>query len=236
VPLDRSKSIDDYRALAARYDRATRRIDAVRRSAVEALDLKPGETVIDVACGTGYCFAPIMARIGATGTLLAFDQSPELLAVARARAHDAGWQNVVVVEAGAEQVDFGAALTGRSAPTPAAVLFSYAHDVMQSRAALTNIFGQVQSGARVAATGTRLWPRWWLWPLSICVNAYLWRTHERYITARESNFDQPWRLLATFLNDVRVSVYWPGWRYVARGRLHADGAHAGAPARRPMRS
>jgi SAM-dependent methyltransferase len=221
MPLDRAKSLDDYRELADHYDRATRRIDAVRRMAVAALDLKPGDCVVDVACGTGFCFAPIIAAIGPHGTLLAFDQSAALLAQASERVRRAGWNNVVMIESCAEQVDFRPSLAARKAPRPAAVLFSYAHDVMQSEAALKNILSQAQPGARIAATSTKLWPRW-LWPASAIVNHYLWRTHARYMTARERNFDQPWRLLARHLTDLRVRTLWPGWRYVAIGRLQAD--------------
>ena len=231
LTLDRTKSLDDYRGLARRYDRATRRIDAVRRSAVAALQLERGESVIDVACGTGFCFAPIIEAIGPQGTLFAFDQSRALLAQAAERARGAGWANVVLVESSAEDVNFRPWLDERAARTPTAVLFSYAHDVMQSESALRNILGQAQSGARVAATGTKLWPRW-LWPASALVNRYLWHTHERYITARERNFDQPWRLLASHLTQLRVRVLWPGWRYIAIGRLATSDTAARSAASR----
>lgn len=216
MPLDRVKSLDDYRALAERYDRATRRINAVRRRAVAALQLRRGDVVIDAGCGTGFCFAPILAAIGQEGTLLAFDQSPELLAVARDRIRFAGWRNVVVVEAAGESIDFRPYLDRANAQYASAALFSYVHDVMQSHAALRNILAQVRPGARVAATSTKLWPRS-AWPLSALVNRYLWHTHSRYITARDRNFDQPWRLLAQYLDDLQVRTYWPGWRYVAVG-------------------
>lgn len=221
MPLDHTKSLDDYRALAHRYDRATRRIEAVRRLAVASLELERGESVIDAACGTGFCFAPILAAIGRQGTLFAFDQSAALLAQARERILHAGAGNVVLLESTAEDVDFRPWIAERGARAPTAVLFSYAHDVMQSEAALRNILSQASAGARVAATGTQLWPRA-LWPASALVNRYLWRTHERYITARDRNFDRPWRLLAGYLTNLRVRVLWPGWRYVASGRLAAD--------------
>ena len=230
MPLDRPKSLDDYHRLAQRYDRATRRIDAVRRSAVTALRLERGDSVIDAACGTGFCFGPIVAAIGREGTLLAFDQSRSLLAQAAERIRSAKWTNVVLVESSAEDVNFQPWLVERGARTPTAVLFSYAHDVMQSESALRNLLGQVQPGARVAATGTKLWPRW-LWPASAIVNLYLWRTHARYITARERNFDQPWRLLASHLTDMHVRVLWPGWRYIASGRLATNGAGQGGASR-----
>jgi ubiquinone/menaquinone biosynthesis C-methylase UbiE len=210
-----AKALADYRILAARYDHYTRRINGVRRKAIEALALAPGETVLDIGCGTGFCFAPVMERIGSTGRLLAFDPSPDLLALARQRIERAGWRNVTLVQATAEQVDLHGA-------RPSALLFSYVHDIMQSETALENLLAQAAAGARVAITSTRLWPRNW-WPLAPLVNFYLWHTHEQFITSREENFDRPWRKLERSLHDVRVQICWPGWRYVATGRL-AGGA------------
>ena len=214
MPAELGKALSDYRALAARYDHNTRRINAIRQRAIDALELRPGETVLDVGCGTGFCFGPILRRIGADGRLIAFDPSPELLAVARARVEAAGWRNVMLLQANAETVAFGEA-------RPQALLFSYVHDILQSDAALDNLLAAAMPGARVAITGTRLWPRSW-WPLAPLVNAYLWRTHERYITNREENFDRPWAKLAPRLEDFQLRAFWPGWRYVARGRVRAS--------------
>jgi ubiquinone/menaquinone biosynthesis C-methylase UbiE len=205
---DAARSVADYRQLADDYDRRTRLINAQRLRAIEALALRPGDTVLDAGCGSGFCFAPIVAAIGASGRLLAFDHSPELLAIARARVALAGWRNVEVLEGRAEIARFEARAD--------AVLFSYVHDVLQSEAALGNVLSQAKPGARVVACGTRLWP-WWGAP----VNAWLRARHRRYITDME-NFDRPWAKLAPRLEDFRVETRWPpGWRYLAAGRLRA---------------
>ncbi len=218
MALDPGKSVADYRALAARYDHATRRINGVRRRAVAALVLQPDETVLDVGCGTGHCFAQILQAIGSGGHLLAFDHSADLLAIAQSRVAAGGWRNVSIVESRAESVDFRDAIARHGMAQPAALLFSYVHDVMQSDAALDNLLAQAAPRARVAITSTRLWPRSW-WPLCVPVNRYLYRTHERYITHREENFDRPWAKLAERMEGFQLRVYWPGWRYVATGRL-----------------
>lgn len=205
-----NKALADYREIAAQYDHATRRINGVRLKAIEALRLAPAQTVLDVGCGTGFCFEAILARIGPAGRLIAFDPSPDLLAIAAERVRAGGWRNVSLLEASAERVDLGAA-------KPTALLFSYVHDIMQSEAALKNLLAQAAPGARVAITSTRLWPS--SWPLSTIVNRYLWRTHEKYITNREENFARPWAKLEAELEGLRVTVCWPGWRYIAAGRL-----------------
>lgn len=217
MPLDPEKSVEDYRTLAARYDHATRRINAARLRAIDALALRPGETVMDVACGTGYSFAPIVSKIGPGGFLLAFDHSPELLAIARQRIAQAGWSNVLLIEAQAESADFRPALSRLNIKPPSALLFSYTHDILQAERALDNLTVQAASAAKVAMCGTRLWPRHW-WPACLAVNWYLRHTHRQYITCFD-NFDRPWTKLAPRLADFEVKTYWPGWRYLATGRL-----------------
>lgn len=203
---DLARSVHDYRELATDYDRRTRLINEVRLRAVAALAPRPGETLLDAGCGTGFAFAAVEAAIGERGRLLAFDHSPDLLAVARTRVARAGWANVELKESAAESVRFEARAD--------AVLFSYVHDVLQSEAALDNLLSQARPGARVAACGTKLWPRWG-WP----VNAWLRLRHRGYITDLE-NFERPWAKLAPRLADFRVEVRWPpGWRYVATGRV-----------------
>ena len=208
MAADHRKSVSDYGALAAGYDRRTRLTSAVRLEAVAALELQPGDTVLDAGCGTGFSFAAILERIGRRGRLFAFDPSPELLLLARARITAAGWSNVTLVQATGEQASLGE-------EKPAALLFSYTHDVLQSEAALYNLLSQAAPGARVALCGSVLWPAW-AWP----VNAYLRATHRRYITNMD-NFDRPWAKIAPRLEGFRVSRRGPGWRYLARGRLHA---------------
>jgi ubiquinone/menaquinone biosynthesis C-methylase UbiE len=197
------QSVRDYRKLSAEYDRRTRLINAIRLEAVAALALRPGEVVLDVACGSGFSFPAILAAVGPAGRLVAFDHSAELLAIARSRSTRG---DVDLLEAGAEWVNLKGA-------RPGALLFSYAHDVLQSEAALDNLLAQAAPGARVAACGSVLWPAW-AWP----VNAWLRARHRRYITNME-NFDRPWAKLARRLDDFRVARKGPGWRYLASGRL-----------------
>lgn len=218
MPGDLEKSVADYRRIAAQYDHATRRINGIRREAVAALNLQPGETVIDAGCGSGFSFAPILQAIGPAGLLLAFDHSAELLRIARGRIEDGGWKNVVLLEATAETVDFRAALAGHAAAAPTALLFSYLHDVLQSETALDNLFARAAPRARVVACGTKLWP-WWGLP----VNLYLYVTHRNYITNRNENFAVPWKKLATRMENFKADVRWPpGWRYLASGTLRFE--------------
>ncbi|WP_026057869.1 class I SAM-dependent methyltransferase [Streptomyces sp. SS] len=48
-------------------------------AAVEELDLRPGDAVLDAGCGTGRALPPLRAAVGPTGTVLGVDLTPEML-------------------------------------------------------------------------------------------------------------------------------------------------------------
>lgn len=60
--------------------------EPVARDLVAAADLRAGERVLDVACGTGIVTRLAAERVGPTGTVAGLDLNPGMLAVARATA------------------------------------------------------------------------------------------------------------------------------------------------------
>jgi ubiquinone/menaquinone biosynthesis C-methylase UbiE len=77
---DPDRAIEQYRRLAPGYDVMARAGMRYRRKAVELLELRRGEIVVDVACGTGLNFEPIIERVGPEGRLFGIDLSPDMLA------------------------------------------------------------------------------------------------------------------------------------------------------------
>jgi ubiquinone/menaquinone biosynthesis C-methylase UbiE len=64
---------------------------------VAALGLRPGQCVADLGAGTGYFSHLLSAAVGPTGTVLAVDPEPNLVAHLRERAEREGSANVVPV-------------------------------------------------------------------------------------------------------------------------------------------
>jgi len=67
-----------------------------RVRAVERLDPQPGERVLDAACGTGFNFPLLQARLQGQGELVGIDLSEGSLEVAGKLAQDEGWDNVTL--------------------------------------------------------------------------------------------------------------------------------------------
>ncbi len=67
---------------------------AFREEAVERLQLKKGDTVLDLACGTGLNFEYLQRKIGKEGRIIALDYSQEMLQKAKEKAEKNGWDNI----------------------------------------------------------------------------------------------------------------------------------------------
>ena len=205
---DRGRSIRSYRALAAGYDDSCRHIRSIRAAAIERLAIEPGDTVFDVACGTGETLVEIAKRVGASGHVVGIEQCPEMALLARARVESAGLsRRVRLLVCPAEE-----ARPGTSADS---MLFCYTHDVLQTPAALANLRIHAKPGARVAVAGVRLLPWAWGWPLNLFT---LVRTR-RYLTTLRG-LSRPWAQLQQHCPDLAiVREYHLGTSYLASGRF-----------------
>lgn len=96
-------------SMLRRYGLGARVYDAVsgerfvyrvgRVAGVAALRLKPGDTVLDLGCGTGLNLPLIIDRVGPTGLVVGVDRSTEMLRMARRRVARHAWRNVRLLQA-----------------------------------------------------------------------------------------------------------------------------------------
>ena len=202
---DPALSVANYRELAEGYDASCRFVAGVRRLAVDTLGLGQGDIVFDVACGTGALLPLLAGRVGPRGRVVGIEHSPEMAELARERIAGSGFSNIEIVEAAAED----AAVDLRTD----ALLFCFTHDVLQSPAAVENLFRMAKPGARVAAVGAKLIGRWWSPP----IDAWTRFRARKYLTTYRG-LDQPWAPLERYCADLAVvRTFHAGTSYLAAG-------------------
>ncbi len=196
-------SIALYRDKAEGYDRSAQFTMPLRRRTIALLRLQSGQSVLDVGAGTGLSYGLLREAVGPAGQVLAFEQSPEMFDVARARVLQMDWTNVWHANEPAESV--------RLPSLADAVLFNYTHDICRTPEAVANILRQTRPGARVAMAGIKFFP-WWTGPL----NLLAWMKNRPY-NAKAADLWQPWSLVAAHCDGFAWrSTQW-GMGYIASG-------------------
>jgi demethylmenaquinone methyltransferase/2-methoxy-6-polyprenyl-1,4-benzoquinol methylase len=183
-----------------------RRFGRWQRLAVERLDLGPGQTVVDVACGTGLNFPGLRDLVGPNGRIVGVDLSEDMIRQARERVVTQGWENITLVQAPVEE----ATINGQAD----AALFSFTHDVLQSPTAVANVIAHLKPGARVASVGAKLtgWN-----PL---VDHFVRRSARPYVSTFRG-LEHPWRELEPYVEDLDVKPLAFGGAYLASARVAA---------------
>lgn len=198
-------SIERYRRKAAGYDASSEFTMPLRRRTIALLQLQAGQTVLDVGAGTGLSYPLLLAGVGSTGQVLAFEQSPDMFALAQQRVQREAWPNVWHTNQAAETVQLPALAD--------AVLFNYTHDICRTPEAVANILRQVKPGGRVAMAGIQFFP-WWTGPL----NLLPWLKNRPY-NAKAADLWRPWSHVAARCTDFTlISTQW-GMGYIACGTL-----------------
>ena len=218
VDQTREHLIEVYRKKAKRYDVTSRLYPAPgypqrgqRRQAVRALDLSPGDTVVDMACGTGLNFSLLEDAIGPEGRIVGVDLTDAMLDQAQRRIETNGWSNVSLVQADAAEFDF-----------PAGV------DAILSTYALTQVPECEEVIARGAAALSE-GGRWAVLDLKVPDSTPRWLTHLGIATVRPfaSIEDwvarRPWEAIRTGMQETLVDVSWTelffGTAFLASGRF-----------------
>lgn len=209
---------DLYDRLAPVYDAVAAAYDLVgsgrfHRRAVGALDLRLGDTAVDLACGTGVNLPYLVEAVGPTGRVVAVDLSPGMLAQARQRVEANGWRNVELVEADVRDYDFPEPVHG--------VVSTFGLEMVpEHEAVIQRAVAALAPGGRIAVGGLRHPERWpeWAVRLGALVN-------RPFGVTRAYEDVQPWRSIDAYTDGTSYEESLLGAAYLAVGRAPGASPH-----------
>ena len=111
---------------------------------LDALGLRPGQTVADVGAGVGYHAWRLAARVGPAGKVYATDVQPEMLGLLKANMAERGVRNVVAVLATAQSTGLP------EGAIDLALLVDVYHEAPDPQAFLRQLRGALKPDGRLA--------------------------------------------------------------------------------------
>lgn len=180
-------------------------IKPVRQKAVELLNLKPGDRVLDVGCGSGGSFPYLFRAVTQSGEIIGIEISPESVRSAERRTAKNHWKNVQVIESDALNVNLTSSFDG--------LLMFAAADIYASKEALENILSHLREDARVVAFGAKLSCN----RFGRILNPALKMLFKLSFSTTPKPDYEPWRILANYVEGLEVEEYFFGLMFICVG-------------------
>lgn len=178
----------------------------IRGRAAGALNVGPGDRVMEVACGTGRNFPYLLGAVGQSGFVIGVDYSQGMLNSAHALCKSRGWKNVRLLRCDAAVLDVGEkdfdgilCVLGMSA-------------IPNHTAALTRCRDLLRQGGVLSVCDASVFPGTFARP----VNALVRRVYGR-LAAWNPDRDLPADMAGVFGN-VEVEPFNFGSFFIARSR------------------
>ena len=175
----------------------------LRNETIDSLHLQAGQSVLEIACGTGRNFPLILEKIGLDGKLVGVDSTAAMLARARERVERAGWKNVQLVQADAARISF----PGKFDAAVCTLAFGVIPD---HRAALEHMLAHLKPGGWLAIGDAKR-------SSLSSGRPFNWLADLLGYGAAEEMTRRPWEWLRETLDDFHYKEWFSGFFYTAGG-------------------
>jgi demethylmenaquinone methyltransferase/2-methoxy-6-polyprenyl-1,4-benzoquinol methylase len=202
-----------YRKRASAYNNSIKlfnligwRVNFYRIKAVDALNLKKGDTVVDLCCGTGLNFPHLQNAIGAEGKIIGVDLSSDMLKVAERQVKNNGWGNVTLVNSDAAQYQFPKNING--IVTSYAITLIPEYDSIITRGSYT-----LSKGGRFVILDFKKPDSWPEWFSKLMLALFI----KPYGGTYELKDRHAWKSLEKHLRLIEFKEFYWGSTYIATG-------------------
>jgi ubiquinone/menaquinone biosynthesis C-methylase UbiE len=179
----------------------------LRKLAVEKLELKQGDTVLDLACGTGLNHKFLENVVGPDGKIIAFDYSNEMLTPAKKRAKENNWNNIVFIQGDAAELSLNTKIDGVLSTLGISAIPQYkealkkAIDVLKANKKISILDAQLPSG---------------FWRIFNPLIAYIYKHWASWDYTKKIPED-----LKPLVSDMKIKMFNGGTIYIIHGIKNA---------------
>ncbi len=203
---------DLYRARAKSYDMTANfyyligfREAKYRKMAVSALCIEPGDTAIEIGCGTGLNFRYILQSIGKAGQLVGIDLTDAMLEKAKSRVEKNSWKNVRLVQTDAAKYAFASGINGIYSTFALTLIPEYEAVIERASHALADT-------GRLVILDFKKPERWPLWIIKLGV-----AIGKPFGVSLDLAERKPWEVMKKYFRTVTVTEIFGGFVYIAVG-------------------
>jgi len=202
-----------YEQLAPDYDRRDRmfrligfREPSYKRKAIAALDLRLGDTVVDIGCGTGLNFAYLQNVVGPEGKIIGVDLTPGMLAQAKKRIMQNDWKNVELIQSDAAEFTFPTGID--------AVLSTFALTFVPGfETVIGNGFSALKSGGKFVVLDMKQPEGWPMWMVRLAV-----KSAAPFGVTLDLSQRRPWEVMRRHTKVVKYRAFYASFVYLAVGK------------------
>jgi len=212
MALTKNQLIDLYRLRAAWYDFSANLYYLIgfreawyRKQAVAALGLRPGDTVVEVGCGTGLNFKYLREAVGEQGQIIGLDLTDAMLEHAERRIARKGWTNVMLVQCDAATYAFPFEVQGVLSTFALTLVPEYEEVIKRAADALA-------TGGRLAVLDFRQPENWPLW--LVRVGVFITKP---FGVSMDLTVRKPWEVMKKHFPRVTTKSLFGGFVYIAVG-------------------
>jgi demethylmenaquinone methyltransferase/2-methoxy-6-polyprenyl-1,4-benzoquinol methylase len=212
MALSKDAVRDLYRERAGHYDITANlyyligfRETKYRKMAISELHLEPGDTVIEIGCGTGLNFQYTLQSIGKTGQLVGVDLTDAMLEKAKSRVEKNGWKNIRLVQSDAAQYTFPSGVKGIYSTFALTLVPEYEAIIERASHTLTD-------GGRFVILDFKKPKRWPLWIIKFGV-----AIGKPFGVSLDLAERKPWEIIKKYFRNVTVTEIFGGFVYIAVG-------------------